>query len=81
MTGYDVLQWVQAKPFVPFRIRLNSGRTYDVRHPEMVKVSHTQVVVFTYRGGIEDLVEKMEMVGLQLVEAIEPLEPVRSQKS
>jgi hypothetical protein len=80
MTGYDVLQWVQAKPFVPFRIRINSGRTYDVRHPEMVKVSHTQVLVFSYPKGMEDLVEKTEMVGLQLVETIEPLKATRSQK-
>jgi hypothetical protein len=31
----DLLAWVHAAPFQPFRICLNSGRTYEIRHPEM----------------------------------------------
>jgi hypothetical protein len=79
MSGDDVFHWIRATPFIPFRIRLNSGRTYEVRHPEMVKVGRTHVLVFTYSLDNADLVENVEMLGLQLVEAIEPLQPARSQ--
>jgi len=81
MRADDVLEWVRAAPFVPFRIRLNSGRAYDIRHPEMVRVGRTTAYIFSYFGNPPDLVEKMEMVGLVLIEAIEPLERAPSQKS
>jgi len=81
MRDVDLLEWVRAVPFVPFRIRLNSGRIYDVRHPEMVKVGRTHVLVFTYLDDPPDVHEKVEMVGLILIEAIEPLERARSEQS
>jgi hypothetical protein len=80
MTGSDVLTWVRKIPFEPFRIRLNSGRTFEVRHPEMIQVSHSNAVIFTHRGPPPDLYENMQMLGLQLVEAIEPLESARAQQ-
>jgi hypothetical protein len=69
----DLLYWVRNVPFVPFRIRLNSGRTYDIRHPEMLKVGRTTVNIFTYAGEPSDPYEKVEMVGLLLIESIEPI--------
>jgi hypothetical protein len=80
MTGSDVLTWVRKTPFEPFRLRLNSGRTFEVRHPEMIQVSFTSAVIFTHRGPPPDLYEDMQMIGLQLVEAIEPLEPASSKQ-
>ena len=69
----DLLYWVRDVPFVPFRMRLNSGRTYEIRHPEMLKVGRTTVNIFTYLGEPSDPYEKVEMVGLLLIESIEPI--------
>jgi hypothetical protein len=69
----ELLYWVRNVPFVPFRILLNSGRTYDIRHPEMLKVGRTTVNIFTYAGEPSDPYEKVEMVGLLLIESIEPI--------
>jgi hypothetical protein len=74
MRANDLLTWVRAVPFVPFRIRLNSGRVYDIRHPEMVRVGLSAVNIFTFAGAPADPYERMEMVSLVQIESIEPLE-------
>ncbi len=78
MRPEDVLYWVRTVPFVPFRIRLNSGRTYDIRHPEMVRVGRTSLNVYTFAGEPADPYERMEMIGLVLIESIAPIEPSTS---
>ncbi|MFI5459312.1 MAG: hypothetical protein ACHRXM_28135 [Isosphaerales bacterium] len=75
----DVLEWNRAVPFKPFRICLNSGRTYDIRHPEMLRVGRTTMHIYSFRGEPKDPYEHLEMVGLLLIERIEPIEaPVQA---
>jgi hypothetical protein len=74
MRPEDILYWLKPVPFKPFRICLNSGRTYEIRHPEMLRVSRSTMHIFSFTGEPEDPLEKMEMVGLVLVELIGPLE-------
>ena len=74
MRPEDILFWLKAVPFKPFRICLNSGRTYEIRHPKMLRVTRSTMLVFSFAGEPQDLIEKMEMVGLVLVERIEPIE-------
>ena len=54
MRAEDLLTWNRATPFVPYRIRLNSGRTFDIRHPEMVKVGRTTMHIFSFIGDPVD---------------------------
>jgi hypothetical protein len=70
----DLLSWIRATPFVPFRIRLNSGRTFDVRHPEMLRVGRSSVNYYTFSGPPTDPYERMEILSLLLIESVEPLE-------
>ena len=72
----DLLTWLRAAPFVPFRIQLNSGRTFDIRHPEMLRVGFSSVNVYSFVGEPSDPYERMEMVSLALIESIEPIEAV-----
>ncbi len=75
----DLLTWLRAAPFRPFRIHLNSGKSYEIRHPEMLKVGRSSINVFWYAGDPQDPYERMEMVSLLLIERIEPLEiPART---
>jgi hypothetical protein len=41
MRPEDLLAYVKAAPFRPFRVVMNNGKTYDVRHPEFVKVGRS----------------------------------------
>jgi hypothetical protein len=78
MRSDNLLTWTRASPFVPFRIRLNSGRTFDIRHPEMLRVGRSAVNVYTFAGEPADPFERMEMVSLVLIESVEPLEATHS---
>jgi hypothetical protein len=70
----DLLTWTRATPFVPFRIRLNSGRTFDIRHAEMLRVGRSSVNVYTFAGEPSDPFDRMEMMSLVLIESIQPIE-------
>ena len=74
MRGEDLLYWIRTAPFRPFRIHLVTGRAYDIRHPEMLKVDKTHAIVFSYRGESVEQIEQIEMIGVMLIERSEPLE-------
>jgi len=74
MRADDLLTWIRKTPFMSFRIRLNSGRTFDIRHPEMLRVGRSAVNIYTFAGEPADPYERMEMVSLVRIESIEPLE-------
>jgi hypothetical protein len=79
MSADDVLTWLRAAPFRPFRMHLNSGRNYEIRHPEMLRVGRSSVNVYSFSAEPSDPYERMEMVSLFLIERIEPIEtPVRA---
>ena len=73
MKPHDVLTWTTAKPFRPFRIHLNIGRSYDIRHPDKLRVGFDYVNVY-FPGEADVPYERLEMLGLQLIERIEPID-------
>ena len=48
MTADAVFARLRRRPFVPFRLILSSGTTYDILHPEMLFVSKSGVTVAIY---------------------------------
>lgn len=68
-----IYEWSRATPFVPFRIRMNSGRTFDVRHPEMIKVGMTHTTLYTFAGDFDGPYDRGEMIGNMLIESIAPI--------
>ena len=45
MNAEAILELVHRSPFVPFAIRLSSGETLEVRHPECIAITKTRVVI------------------------------------
>jgi hypothetical protein len=41
----EILALIRARPFVPFRIHLLDGRTYEVLHPELVMPGARSILV------------------------------------
>lgn len=74
MIPQEVLNYTNAQPFLPFRIRMNSGRTFDVRHPEMVRVGRRDLLIFTFISDSPDIYDRWENVVLLLIESLAPLE-------
>ena len=79
MTPASILSYVRAEPFRPFRVHMASGKTFDVRHPEMIKVLKTNVLVFKSTGDSPEIPDEWESVSLMLMESISHLEVPVSQ--
>jgi len=67
--------YVGAEPFRPFRITTTSGRTFEIRHPEMVQVGRSKMTIFTFLSNEPDTVNERQVeVSLLLTESVEPLD-------
>ena len=70
MIARDVLNtYVRAQPFRPFRIHVASGRSIEIRHPEMLVVRNNLALVFS--SATEDA---WEAVSLMLMESVSYLD-------
>jgi hypothetical protein len=79
MNPTSVLNHVKAQPFRAFRIHMASGKTFDVRHPEMVRVGKTNLLVFSFVSDQPEVFDEWQSVSLMLMESISHLEsPVTS---
>ena len=74
ITANTILEYVKARPFRPFRIHMASGDTFDIRHPEMIKVTKWCVVIFTHIGGEEEIFDHWTTASLMLMESISHLD-------
>lgn len=79
MTPASILTYTKAEPFRPFRIQMASGKTFDVRHPEMVRVGKTNLLVFSFVSDEPEVFDEWQSVSLMLMESISHLEsPISS---
>ena len=75
ITFQRIASYLGAEPFRPFRISLASGRTFEIRHPEMVQVGRTTMTIFTFlTNDPEGAKERQVEVSLLLTESVEPLD-------
>jgi hypothetical protein len=72
MTVQTFKKLLTQQPFQPFRLIMSSGKTYDVRHPEMAMLTRTDILV-----GIDiaddGVPAEFDICSLLHVTAIEPL--------
>jgi len=51
MRPNDITAQIRKRPFQPVRVFISDGKSYDIRHPEMMMVGRTEVVIgLTSRG-------------------------------
>lgn len=74
MPPEELREYLRRQPFVPFRIHTTDGRTFDVRHPDMVLVmSRVLVVGILDPKGSSPFPERTETIALIHVVSLEPL--------
>ncbi len=67
--------YVGAEPFRAFRITTTSGRSFEIRHPEMIHVGRNTVIIYTFLSDNPDEAQQRQVeVSLLLTESIEPLD-------
>lgn len=75
MTVQTFRDLLKAQPFKPFRLVMSSGEQYEVQHPEMALLTHSDMVVgFESRREIPT---RFHICSLLDVSSIEPLEANR----
>ncbi len=75
MPPAEVLRLVQARPFVPFRMKLSNGAQYDITHPELCIVGRTFVYVGLPDNPSEPVAARVATVALVHVNELIPLTP------
>ncbi len=74
-------RYVNAEPFRPFRISMASGQTFEIRHPEMIAVSRSFAIIYTYMSeDAEKAMQREHEVSLLLMESVEPLDVASTQE-
>ena len=79
MTTKEILRYLRSEPFRPFRIHMASGRTFDIRHPEMVRVGKSDLVILSLVTDEPGVHDDWDTVSLLLIESISHLETSLSQ--
>ncbi len=74
ITPQTLLEYVKAEPFRPFRIHMASGKTFNVRHPEMARVGRTNVLLFSFVSDQPDVFDEWQSSSLMFMECISHLE-------
>ncbi len=74
MTPPKLVEYISAEPFRPFRIKMASGQTYEIRHPEIILVGRSSARGYTTPGGVPGKPAQWHDVCLMLMETLEPME-------
>ncbi len=72
MRAPEVQEVLRRQPFQAFRVRLSTGKGYDVRHPEFAALTRTSLFVGD-PAAEESFPERMIQCDLLHVVALEPI--------
>ncbi|MFH1920828.1 MAG: hypothetical protein ABIP48_13170 [Planctomycetota bacterium] len=79
MRPEDLRQFLRHEPFRPFRVTLTDGRTYDIRHPELVAMGRSSLIIgFPAPDDPEPVYDDYVVVSLLHVMQAQPVDSAES---
>ena len=78
MRPQDIQQFLRKVPFRPFRLTLTDGRTYDVRHPELLAIGRSSLIVGLPEDKEEPFFDDYVVVSLLQVMQAQPVKTAES---
>jgi hypothetical protein len=79
MAPEEIATALRRQPFVPFRMTLTEGSTYEVRHPELCMVGRRSAIIgITSRDDPDRLFDRSVTLDLLHIVKLEPLETANS---
>ena len=79
ITNQQLISYINAEPFRPFRVNMASGSSFMIRHPEMIKVARTTATVHTSMSDDpEEAKQREHEVSLLLIESVEALDSAKA---
>jgi hypothetical protein len=73
MAPADLLALLRSRPFVPFRIEMTDGTTYEIRHPDLVLVALATIVVGYPDARNPTVAERYDIVSMRHIIRLEPM--------
>lgn len=74
MSPEELLQLLRRRPFIPLRLHMTDGHTYDIRHPDNVLVLRTRVDIGVTPDPGTGVLARVESCSLLHVVRIEELQ-------
>ncbi len=75
MRAEELMELLRVRPFVPLRIHLTDGQTYDIYHPDLVLVLRQRVDIGLKPDPATNVLERVEHCSLLHVVRVEELPP------
>jgi len=75
MRAEELTELLRTRPFVPLRIHMTDGRTYDIYHPDHVLVLRQRVDVGLQPDPATNVLERVEPCSLLHIARVEELPP------
>jgi hypothetical protein len=74
MRAEEFKNLLERRPFVPFRLHVTGGHTYDVPHEDFVLLSRSLVTLGAVAGpdGIFDRVVHVPLIHINQIEMLQP---------
>jgi hypothetical protein len=73
MTPQHITALLERTPFVPFRIHLTNGQTFDVKHPDFVWVFRSRLELAVPSTDEQKIMDRAEHISLLHITRIEEL--------
>jgi hypothetical protein len=77
MTAEDLIELLEERPFTPLRLRLDDGRSYEIRHQEMAIVSPSLVAIGVSKGNGSRLAERITHCSISHIVEAEPMDETK----
>jgi hypothetical protein len=79
MRPEELRELLNAQPFVPLRIHMTDGKTFDINHPDFVLVLRSRVDIGIPQDSENGILDRVEHCSLLHVVRVEELTRVESQ--
>lgn len=73
MHAQDVVDELKKQPFQPVRVELTDGLSYEIRHPDLVIVFPSKVVIATPGRNQPQPAERYDVVSMSHIMRLTPL--------
>jgi len=73
MSREDLLEHVHRQPFIPFRLTLTTGRTFDIYHPDQVMVLRREAIIGIVNAPNDTVLDRAAHADLFHIVTVDPL--------
>jgi hypothetical protein len=73
MSPEELSRMIRRRPFVPIRVHITDGASYEIRNPEMAAVGRTVLFIGLVRDVASVLFDEPVLVSMRHVTRVEPI--------